>query len=435
MKQLFSRMQAFAQLLLGLLVIILTTSCEDNNDSPLMNTETVMVYDLSGNTDYPISIFNAANSTVTMIETTDTGVISGFNHISFNDQPTFKATFDENGLLNGIGTEGVTIAFSNYNGNKVDIAVMLGDDTFLIKEFESPNDWSKIDGPLFLNMPSDISRSEPSSTEKLWEVWSFIGDQFKNLGELVLDGIQSSQGIQSAKKAGLKYLFNVVKDGALFVADLNREMEYSIFFAELASWAAASPTTPWGALWLLLSNYYTYEHFVEDNVYALLEMYDQFFNDRDNGLGAINSGFGALKATLTWNFYADIDLHAYEPNGTHIYWDNPRSSSTGAYLDVDNRKGGSGAIENIYWKKIENGVYTIYIDYYGESILNDRCDIGTCTISVFFNGRGKTFKITPQPEQHYLVTNLSFPNGTFIDSESRALDIQVVLNSKSKPKN
>ena len=212
MKQLFSRMQAFAQLLLGLLVIILTTSCEDNNDSPLMNTETVMVYDLSGNTDYPISIFNAANSTVTMIETTDTGVISGFNHISFNDQPTFKATFDENGLLNGIGTEGVTIAFSNYNGNKVDIAVMLGDDTFLIKEFESPNDWSKIDGPLFLNMPSDISRSEPSSTEKLWEVWSFIGDQFKNLGELVLDGIQSSQDIQSAKKAGLKYLFNVVKD-------------------------------------------------------------------------------------------------------------------------------------------------------------------------------------------------------------------------------
>lgn len=95
---------------------------------------------------------------------------------------------------------------------------------------------------------------------------------------------------------------------------------------------------------------------------------------------------GALKITLLWNFHADIDLHVKEPNGKEIYYKENKDLSTGGYLDVDNREGGDGAAENIFWNDPPKGQYLVGLSYYDKA-LSGRAEAGTCTIVVFQDGR------------------------------------------------
>ena len=95
---------------------------------------------------------------------------------------------------------------------------------------------------------------------------------------------------------------------------------------------------------------------------------------------------GALKVTLLWNFHADIDLHVKQPNGKVIYYKEKKDTSTGGYLDVDNREGGDGAAENIFWNEPPTGQYLVALNYYGKS-QSGKAESGTCTIVVFQEGR------------------------------------------------
>ena len=95
---------------------------------------------------------------------------------------------------------------------------------------------------------------------------------------------------------------------------------------------------------------------------------------------------GALKVTLLWNFHADIDLHVKQPNGKVIYYKDKKDTSTGGYLDVDNREGGNGAAENIFWNEPPTGQYMVALNYYGKS-QSGKAESGTCTIVVFQEGR------------------------------------------------
>ena len=94
---------------------------------------------------------------------------------------------------------------------------------------------------------------------------------------------------------------------------------------------------------------------------------------------------GALKVTLLWNFHADIDLHVKQPNGKVIYHREKKDTSTGGYLDVDNREGGNGAAENIFWNEPPIGQYMVALNYFGKSE-SGKSESGTCTIVVFQEG-------------------------------------------------
>lgn len=96
---------------------------------------------------------------------------------------------------------------------------------------------------------------------------------------------------------------------------------------------------------------------------------------------------GALKITLLWDFHADIDLHVKQPNETEIFFQNRKDVSTGGYLDVDNREGGTGAAENIYWENPPHGQYLVGLHYYGRAASSGRAESGICTIVVFLEGR------------------------------------------------
>ncbi|GIU41104.1 hypothetical protein TUM3794_20810 [Shewanella colwelliana] len=68
---------------------------------------------------------------------------------------------------------------------------------------------------------------------------------------------------------------------------------------------------------------------------------------------------GSFTATLTWNIDGDVDLHTYEPSGSHVFFG--RKVGLAGELDVDNR-GGQGP-EHYFAScdpdKLETGVYSI----------------------------------------------------------------------------
>jgi uncharacterized protein YfaP (DUF2135 family) len=104
-------------------------------------------------------------------------------------------------------------------------------------------------------------------------------------------------------------------------------------------------------------------------------------------------GTGDLKITLLWDFFADIDLHVTEPDGTHLYFDHKRNPISSGFLDVDNRMGGVDAAENIFWQHAPRGRYTVRLHYFSPSILNSRSDSGVATVYIFYRGEQRTYQV------------------------------------------
>ena len=80
-------------------------------------------------------------------------------------------------------------------------------------------------------------------------------------------------------------------------------------------------------------------------------------------LEVLEVGNGELQVNLTWNTDADLDIHVFEPDGTHIFWNNTVSSS-GGQLDLDaNVNCGNVSVENIFWDQVPpTGTYTVAIE-------------------------------------------------------------------------
>ena len=81
--------------------------------------------------------------------------------------------------------------------------------------------------------------------------------------------------------------------------------------------------------------------------------------------GALISGFGVIKITLTWDTTSDIDLWTTDPTGEKIYYAHPNSAS-GGFLDFDDTNGFGP--ENIFWQNTAPvGSYLVQVHYYGGS--------------------------------------------------------------------
>lgn len=118
---------------------------------------------------------------------------------------------------------------------------------------------------------------------------------------------------------------------------------------------------------------------------------------------------GKLKVTLLWNFYGDIDLHVTEPGGNKVWFKKRANSATGANLDVDNRRGGRGAAENIAWSNPRNGNYQVRLNYYSKSTQNNLAQAGQCTVVVFINGNARSYRVPMyRVGQNQVVCNFNY---------------------------
>lgn len=88
-----------------------------------------------------------------------------------------------------------------------------------------------------------------------------------------------------------------------------------------------------------------------------------------------------LRASLAWFNHDDLDLHAFEPSGKHIYFGNFRKngwgntkSPNGGQLDVDMNAGHGTTrepVENIVWDRITDGQYKIVVNNFSQRETRD----------------------------------------------------------------
>ena len=74
---------------------------------------------------------------------------------------------------------------------------------------------------------------------------------------------------------------------------------------------------------------------------------------------------GIITATLTWGTQPDVDLHAFEPNGTHVYY--AHLTGTSGHLDLDDTSSFGPEHYYVACTALETGVYSIGVNYYGGS--------------------------------------------------------------------
>lgn len=150
---------------------------------------------------------------------------------------------------------------------------------------------------------------------------------------------------------------------------------------------------------------------------------------------------GKLRVSLSWNTFSDLDLHAFEPNGTHIYYGNKSSYSSRGCLDIDQNAGGAKTrtpVENIiypYDAPMKVGKYPIEVNNYSDRELTNEF-----TVEIEFNGEIhtltysrpiKTKETVKVAEIHY--DGVNFTIKPFIDSSVSSKEIWGIKTQKFHP--
>ncbi len=368
--------------------IVLISSCksdgEDNNSQPEI-LFTTAPEDLGK---YDVGILDKSRSLLLFADYYDnTSCVKKLDCISGDDLLSFS--FNEEGLPESIMTynDSIVISFGKYTETGFDAVVSYEGEIYYVENIEIPEALSR-------NI-SYVSATRGGDKVTISDNLKYVGGIVANL---VSSFIQVAQGHNYA--AALKYIEAHVRTFmpvlSEFASDfINESTEIGVFglqtasFLETAGSAAASGTAlaTLGTSLAWLSAAYGAYNVGEILGEHLAELQIQLTELLENQKGMLSSGNGALKVTLSWNFYADIDLHAYEPGGDHIYFANPVSYYSDGYLDVDNTRGGPGAIENIYWENPLAGVYEFYLDYF------DGEQSGTCTCTVTYKGKGTQYRV------------------------------------------
>ena len=130
---------------------------------------------------------------------------------------------------------------------------------------------------------------------------------------------------------------------------------------------------------------------------------------------------GEIRISLSWFNYDDLDLHAYEPNGTEICFHSnrkPEKTSHSGQLDVDMNAGGSHSrtpVENITWdnkSKMLEGVYKVYVHNYSK---RESIDFGFI-VEIEHGGQIHTFNypLEVKSKQNVLVAEFTYNKATGI---------------------
>jgi hypothetical protein len=93
----------------------------------------------------------------------------------------------------------------------------------------------------------------------------------------------------------------------------------------------------------------------------------------------------ALRCSLAWYNHDDLDIHCTTPGGVHIYYGNKAG-----VLDVDMNAGAGTTrepVENLSWKKLEDGVYSISVNQFAK---RENIDHG-CELEVEIGGKIHNF--------------------------------------------
>lgn len=396
------------------------------------------------NTDADVSFVNGDKGDLLIVDLDSIGRCKQMDFLSEQEKAMQSILFDADGLPASVVTEAGVVSFANYEGKHVDIAVIKDGDMEVHKAVECACDWDELKDSLRdaakelrVGAPTRNVITDAALAADKWlrEHNQTIVLTFDAIDNALLGANVVSQKTLTAKNMtdafdswvvpGLEEALDGTEGGKDYAATIGTVSATKDLLTALVE------KSTYGVLKWVLTNYPAIEEKMEDGFYWLFTVLDDNTDNVSLGQGALNSGFGTLKVTMSWNFYADVDVHAIEPSGTHIYYGSKVSYVTGGFLDVDNRAGGIGSSENIFWETPEDGVYTIYIDWYSPSTLNGESGTGNVKLTILNDGKGRTFDVSLGIDDTRNVANVIRPDGTVIDTRS-AGRIKLTVPCKKK---
>lgn len=149
---------------------------------------------------------------------------------------------------------------------------------------------------------------------------------------------------------------------------------------------------------------------------------------------------GLFTGTLTWSHNADVDLHVYEPDGTHVYWANKLGIS--GQLDRDDTVYTGPEHYSTYCEssRIQTGVYTFAVNYFsGNGSVDASVQLNTKTASypaitkTFPTARGSLGDSTPIT--FFKVSVTKDQNGNFIVQPILTSDQPYITSFTATPSN
>jgi hypothetical protein len=375
-------------------------------------------FSLVGGETYKVSMVNNGSGNTYFLSTDENDNISRMNALlngANNTSVPATVMYGANQEVRSITVDDVSYVFNNNTEtNKVDVTMINGENSQI---FTGVADISQNSDP---QPPVMQAKSRAAIDQAFMDKMSAaIGKMAEMLGvvakvnEIVISETTSSFNTVVAKISGV--VTSVTNDMTAYVsAEVKIEnVSEEEFKSVIKNLAENRP----GMSDLVDKNISQIETVVQQEVAQTDEIATE---NTESGEGVIVSGTGKLKATLTWRYGADIDLHVFEPGFTggsmtyygsegqgHIYYAEKENTFTDGYLDYDNTAGyyinpetydidySKAAIENIYWETVNDGVYYIYLHYYASNP-GDWCanvTTGPCTVSLFVDGIGKSVTV------------------------------------------
>lgn len=312
--------------------------------------------------------------------------------------------------VRSITVNGITYTFHENENGKVDVAITSGSTTELFSDVAEAR--------LLGNSGNGSSFSER------------LTNAFSNINSAI-DVIYAANGLVDSSSPLYQYIQGSTQYLAYLKDDTNTLKDNSTT-ANLVNNPTNAPT--------------------DVNTDELGSANDTADNNTNTGNGAIASGRGALKVTLTWFFGSDIDLHVYEPgyvgsvgqvhNIGHLWYSDKQNSFTDGYLDIDNTRGyyinpitretnmSLSAVENIYWPESpKDGRYDIYLDYFSGTVS------GNCNVTIYLGNKSiysEDVTMTRTDRSKYIVS-VTYPQGE-ITTGTRSADAPSILDYRLFPK-
>lgn len=407
-------MKKLVYLLFGLCTLWGITGCSDDEEVG-GSGEVVVGVDLNGTSTHEVTVYDAiGQGHAIFYDFSDYGLQQVVLVEGEEGKPCTIA-FNEDNLPESFSMDSTVVVFSNYREDLVDMVCICGEQ--IVTKEDIP-----LTPALRERMRASSLRADgifgffESADEFLREAQPYF-ETISLAIDLFTDAKTMLTGqVDMDKLAALVGHIKSITDGTLMVTDagnqyaaLGGDAAYEVFKSKITG----KPTGK--GVWLLtiLSNYRAVSDFFEAAWLQVFEWWDAYNTTAkvNMGKGILETGQGQLKATLSWGFYADLDLHAIEPTGEHLYFRNKYSISTDGYLDRDNRNGGSNATENIFWENPPEGVYHFYIHYYGGSLSTNRYETGTCYLYLNCGQTKKLFSFQIDVDEWTSVISIKFPEG------------------------
>lgn len=352
---------------------------DDEKEEPI--AKQLLIVDTENETPFDCVLFNEDNYVTSFFNLDENDVVRQAI-IKFNEtDEALIVLMSEDGRIESIGNSDCTLSINYKDGNYIDVAVIFDDNSYIFENITAPDESIEALSRAGFDDVANWVEGTPLN-RGLYRFSELFGGAISVFTEpyyLNINNVTEKEAIKAFSKM-VYNAFGYIPNESFLIDSYN-----------VASIFSHTPLGVWGNVLNLIANYSSYVDWCEQVFSYILPLLDKHKEEANLGLGALKSGIGQLKATLTWSFYADIDLHAFEPSGTHIYFGDKRGDF--GYLDYDNRNGGSGATENIYWQSPAPGEYEFYINYYGRSAYNGLSQSGTCHVSIYYNNQGQKFDI------------------------------------------